>query len=156
MTDNRQLWLAVRVGLAALTAFIIVGGVASTKLPPQDPHAAADPASAHPLVVIALLLLPALLFLIGIRTPRWVVVFGSLLVGITAVAWAYYTTTRDSVAPVAMALAWIYTFLASVVGTCVELGGRARRNRQRHLGRLGGEALPQLSGEEARPRQRAW
>jgi len=79
--------------------------------------------------VTAALLLPSLVFLLGVHSPRWVVAFGTLLLGITAGTWALYALNRreSSMAGVGIIMGGQWSLICSIVGVCMERGGRNDR-----------------------------
>ncbi len=69
------------------------------------------------------LLLPAMVFLLGVRSPRRVVIFGALLVGITGATWTLYALQRrESMAGVGVVMGGFYSLVSSIVGVSFELG----------------------------------
>lgn len=70
------------------------------------------------------LLLPTIIFALGIRQARSVYVYGSLLFGLTAAAWLPVFVTGGALA-FYVPLAWLATLVTSMIG--------ARRDRQESL-----------------------
>ena len=75
-------------------------------------------------LLTAVLLIPTLVFVAGVRTPRLVWIFGGLLVGTTALSWGLFLANRHaSTGGINVVMGSLFTLAASVFGACAELVG---------------------------------
>ncbi|MEO5679826.1 MAG: hypothetical protein ABIS47_09160 [Acidimicrobiales bacterium] len=112
-TSRRLVWLLAQLAVAGTSASIVLGGLRTVGREPEGR-------------VTAALLLPTLVFLVGVRRPHLVTLFGALLVGITGATWVLYELHRDeSMAGAGIVIGAWYSLISSVVGACLELADRA-------------------------------
>lgn len=117
-TERGPGWMAAKAGIAGLTAAIVLTGLA------------AEP-DGFSIGLAAVLLVPTLVFLVGVWSPRRVMVFGALLAGITAATWILYELNkRESMAGAGIVMGTAWSLLAVLVGSVMELADRSAQKRQ--------------------------
>ena len=104
---NESLALPIRLACAVASAAIVIAGSLAIRLS---------------IDLTAVLLFPSIIFVFGVRSPRLVVIFGSVLVGATALFWGLFFANRQaSTGGINIAMGALFTFVASVLGACAEL-----------------------------------
>lgn len=146
-------WLLARIAFAVATSSIVVVGSLSTSISPrlEEPVRVLGVAlglTRFELVLGAACLLPSLVFLLGVRTPWRILLFGALLLGITAAAWTWYAVSRrEALAGLAIVAGAFWSLVSSSLGATLEADDRHRPG-------LSSRGVRQ--GEVAAPPPRAW
>ena len=114
--DADQLWYPrhptlTRVIVALTTSLIIVTGALYNVLRSSERRVDAN---FFGLVLAGIL--PAMIFAIGVKTPRSVALYGLLLVGTTAFAWLFVFVEDDAMRGVLTLPAFLFTLCASIHG----------------------------------------
>lgn len=134
----RAAWLLARIVFAGAAGAVVIGGTLWVAHAPVDAFTVA-------------LLLPAMVFLLGVRSPKRVVIFGALLVGITGATWTLYALhRRESMAGVGIVMGGFYSLVSSIVGVSFELG------RPSDLGIMEAELPVDQAAAPGEVRRRAW
>ena len=144
MRDDRDpVWLLARIAFAVATSAIVVVGSLLTSSSPrlEDPvRVLGVPLglSQPELVLAAAGLLPSLVFLLGVRTPWRILLFGALLLGITAAAWTTYALSRrEALSVLTIVAGAFWSLVSSTLGATLEAddphrpGLPSRGDRQR-------------------------
>jgi len=143
--DGNRSWLAwfvARLTYAGVAASIVIGGLGVAEI------------SLYSLLAAALLL-PTIVFLIGVWSPQRVLLFGTLLLVLTAGPWLLYVMNkRESMAGVDVVMGSILAFISSTTGACLELIDRVSRKRAPDLPRQPSPPIP--DADESKLRPRAW
>ena len=106
--DSAQ-WVVVRWAIAAVTGIIVVIGVALASSPGPGSYGPQE------IFVTAVALVPAAVLGLRVRTPRYIVISGSILLGLTLAAWGIFFIGRkaDAFAGVYILPAWFLTLVAT-------------------------------------------
>jgi len=155
-SDHDPVWLLARIAFAVSTGAIVVGGSLLTSTSPrlEDPARVVGVSlglTQFELVLAAVGLLPSLVFLLGVRSPWRILVFGALLLGINAAAWTSYALSRrEALAGLALFMGIFWSLIGSIVGACMEWGAR----NDRAAAALG--LRTEQRGPATQERPRAW
>jgi hypothetical protein len=103
-------WLAIKLAVVGATAAIVTAGVVAFPGP-------------TPVMFGAILLIPSLVFLVGVWSPKRVLVFGGLLFGITAATWVLYVINKsESMAAAGIFVGGFWSFVVALAGFSLEVG----------------------------------
>lgn len=137
-------WLAMKLAIVGATAAIIIAGVVAFPGP-------------TPIIFVAVLLIPSLVFLVGVWSPRRVLVFGGLLFGITAATWLLYEVNkRESMAAAGIVVGGFWSFVAAFAGLSLEVGALDASRSQGTSSHYGTPAGPEGNEDSSQGRPRAW
>lgn len=137
-------WLAIKLAIVGATAAIVIGGVVAFPGP-------------TPIMFGAILLIPSLVFLVGVWSPRRVVVFGGLLVGITAATWLLYVINkRESMAAAGIFVGGFWSLVAALAGFSLEVGAVDASRSQGTLSHYRTPADPEGNEDSGQRRPRPW
>lgn len=112
---DRQ-WLPAQLAFTAVSAAVIVAGFVRTVV--ESPIEERSSFDANFLLGLLLCLLPAAIYLLGVRTRSMVIIFGVCLSVPTVVAWL--SLSFDAPLGVLVLIAVPFTFLTSVIGTVID------------------------------------
>ncbi len=142
--DSEPVWLLARIACAAATSAIVVGGSLLTSISPRLEDSVrvlgVSLGLTQPELVLATAgLLPSLVFVLGVRSPWRILLFGALLLGITAAAWTTYALSRSEALSVLSVVAGTFwSLVSSTLGATLEAddphrpGLPSQRDRQAH------------------------
>jgi hypothetical protein len=105
--------------IALMTSLIIVAGALFNVVGSSEREV-----DANFFALVTPALLPSMVFAIGIRTPRRVVLYGAFLLGATAFAWFFVFVEDDAMRGFWTLPAFVFTLCASIHGA---LGDRSAR-----------------------------
>jgi len=151
--ERDPVWLLVRIAVAVATSAIVVGGWLLTSSSPrlEDPVRVLGVSlglTQFELVLATAGLLPSLVFVLGVKTPWRILLFGALLLGITAAAWTSYAVSRrEALSGLTIVAGAFWSLVSSTLGAILEAddphgAGLPSRGDQR--------------GDAADPPPRAW
>ena len=114
--EAAQLWhprrpTLTRLIVALTTSVIIVTGALHNVVGSSE-----RTVDANFFLLVSAALLPALIYAIGVKTPRAVALFGLLLLGPTAFAWFFVFVEDDAMRGVWTFPAFLFTLCASIHG----------------------------------------
>ena len=114
--EAAQLWhprhpTLTRVIVAFTTTLIIVTGALYNVVGSSERRV-----DANFFVLVLAALLPAMIFAIGVKTPRAVALYGLLLLGTTVFAWFFVFVEDDAMRGVLTLPAFLFTLCASIHG----------------------------------------
>jgi len=123
--DRDPVWLLARIAFAVATSAIVAGGSLLTSISPrlEDPvRVLGVPLglTEFELVLATAGLLPSLVYLLGVRTPWRILLFGALLLGITAAAWTSYALSTDPLSGLTIVAGAFWSLVSSVLGATLE------------------------------------
>ena len=136
-------WLAVKSAFVVVIATIMFAGIIA--MPGPDPIGFG-----------AILLIPSVIYLLGVWSPRLVLVFGGLLVGITAATWVLYEKNQSSMAGVGVVAGGFWSFVAALGGVSLEIHAWERTEAAGNSTRQSGPVGPGENDDSGRGRRRAW
>ena len=137
-------WLAVKGAFVGVIATIMFAGIVA--MPGPDPIGFG-----------AILLIPSVIYLLGVWSPRLVLVFGGLLVGLTAATWLLYELQKDqSMAGVGIVAGGFWSFVAALGGVSLEIHAWERTEAAGNSTRQSGPIGPGENDDSGRGRPRAW
>lgn len=112
MRNSENEWLVVKLALTVATATTVIVGAAVGLLRPLNSGS---------IGLTALLLLPALIYGIGVRSPRNIALFGAIVFGVTALTWGLYLINqKESMAGAGVVMGTIWALIASIVGAAID------------------------------------
>lgn len=136
-------WLAVKSAFVVVIATIMFAGIIA--MPGPDPIGFG-----------AILLIPSVIYLLGVWSPRLVLVFGGLLVGMTAATWVLYENNQSSMAGVGVVAGGFWSFVAALGGVSLEIHAWERTEAAGNSTRQSGPVGPGENDDSGRGRRRAW
>lgn len=146
--DREPVWLLTRIAFAVAASAIVVGGGLLTSISPrlEDPVRVLGVSiglTQFELVLATAGLLPSLVFVLGVRTPWRILLFGALLLGITAAAWASYTLGEsDALSGLTIVAGTFWSLISSTLGAILEADDPHRPGLPSRGDRRGDPAAP--------------
>ena len=147
--DREPVWLLARTAVAVATSAIVVGGSLLTSSSPRlegpvrvlgVPLGLTQPE----LILATAGLLPSVVSVLGVRTPWRILLFGALLLGITAAAWTSYAVSTDPLSGLTIVAGTFWSLVSSVLGATLEADDPHRPGIPGRDDRQGGAAAPPL------------
>jgi len=151
--DHGPVWRLARIAFAVAASAIVVGGSLLTSISPrlEGPVRVLGVSlglTQFEFVLAAASLLPSLVFLLGVRTPWRILLFGALLLGITGAAWASYVLGQsDALSGLTIVAGGFWSLVSSTLGATLEADDRCRP---------GIPSRDDRPGDAAAPPPRAW
>lgn len=138
-------WLAVKGAFVGVIATILFAGIVA--MPGPDPIGFG-----------VILLLPSAIYFLGVWSPRLVLVFGGLLVSLTAATWVLYELQKEqsSMAGVGVVAGGFWSFVAALGGVSLEIHAWERTEAAGNSTRQSGPIGPGEKDDSGRGRPRAW